>query len=198
MSKDSDDRQPEPSPDGELLAALRDGDEDAAAALFKRYHLKIRNFARGEMGPLLRGTEESWDVAQSALLSLFTRGRDGKIQLGSDDSLWPLLAKITLNKVRSRGKFWTRQRRDRRRQVSLEDCGSVDVTLTPEAEARFDEAKQELLARLRDAKRQEMAQYFLDGLSEEEIARRMGVHKRTVRRVRQAVEHILKQMFAAS
>jgi len=197
MCYDESDLPPDPTADDHLLAAYRDGDEAAFAALFDRYSARLRKLAQAQMGPLLREVEESSDVAQSVWQSVFRRTLDGTIELGPQDSLWPLLAKITVNKVRNRAKHWARKRRDRRRHVSLEDCDPLVSNPTHEHVTETNNLVQELLDAF-DEKRQEVIKYILRDLPIPEIARRMGTSKRTIYRIRLAAMHILEQKLFAS
>ncbi len=183
--------------DEQLLAAYRNGDEAAFAVLFQRYAVRLKTLAREQMGPLLREVEESSDVAQSVWQSIFTRGRDGTIELGSQDSLWPLLAKITVNKIRNRGKHWRRKRRDRRRQVSLEDCDPLVADPTPDHADEVSNLVRELLDQF-DERRQETIRCVLEDLPIAEIASRVGTSRRTVYRIRRTAMHVLEQKLFAS
>src|SRR5947207_8697176 len=92
--------------DQQLISAYRQGDEAAASALFERYYLRLLELIRRQLGWKLREVEGSTDVAQSVLKSFFSQIRQNRVEIGPDNSLWPLLVTIALNKLRNRGKFW--------------------------------------------------------------------------------------------
>ena len=185
----------EPLADDALLEAYRQGNEAAAEVLFQRYYVRLVNLTRSQMGGMLCHLEDSADVAQSVFQSVFMRGRAHQIELGPQDNLWPLLVTITVNKIRNRVKYWTRQRRDRRRHIPLEDRDPLETGPTPEDALRL----QELIAELREPfgqRRQAAIDGLLNGLSVAEIAAQTGMAERTVYKTRQAVKEILERLAA--
>ena len=180
--------------DEALLAAYRRGDEAAAQVLFERYYARLVGLARKQMGDLLDQLEDSTDVAQSVFRSVFLRGRAHQIQLGPQDSLWPLLVTITVNKIRNHVKFHQRQRRDRRRQTALDtDRDPLEIGPTPEDALRLQETIEELRGSF-SQRRREIIDGLLKGLSVAEIAEQTGMAERTVYKTRQAVREILERM----
>ena len=189
----------DPSPDHDsradnaLLEAYRRGDEAAAEALFHRYYVRLVSLTRSQMGGMLDRVEESVDVAQSVFQSVFLRGRTEQITLGPNDNLWPLLVSIAVNKIRNRVKYWTRQRRDRRRQIPLEESDPLETGPTAEDALRM----QELIQRIREPfgeHRQAIIDGLLEGLTVREISQRTGMAERTIYKTRQALREILERM----
>jgi RNA polymerase sigma factor (sigma-70 family) len=185
--------EPEELADEQLLAAYRAGDEGAATALFKRYYARLVGLARKRMGRRLREVEESSDVALSVFESVFLRGRADQITIGANDSLWPLLVTITINKIRNRVKYWERQRRDRRREVSLEPRDPLESGPLPEDEASLQELIEQLLEPFSERRRR-IIQCMLQGVPVSEIAALAGTSERTVYKTRQAVVQILERI----
>ena len=151
MDSDASGPETEPLGDEVLLEAYRRGDEQAAEVLFHRYYARLVGLARRQMGGILCPLEDSADVVQSVFRSVFERGRSDRIQFTAQNSLWPLLATITINKVRNRIKYHTRQRRDRRREVPLEDRDPLETGPTAEDATRLQELIQELRSPVRPA-----------------------------------------------
>jgi DNA-directed RNA polymerase specialized sigma24 family protein len=192
-----EDSQPdtEPLPDDALLEAYRQGNEGAAEVLFQRYYVRLVNLTRSQMGGMLCRLEDSADVAQSVFQSVFLRGRAHQIELGPDDNLWPLLVTITVNKIRNRVKYWTRQRRDQRRQVPLDARDPLETGPTPEDAVRL----QELISELREPfsdRRRPVIDGLLAGHSVADIAAQTGMAERTVYKTRQALKDMLDRMVA--
>src|SRR5580704_13146264 len=100
----------------ELLAQIREGDEEAARLLVKRYESAIRVAVRTNLSdPRLRRQFDSLDVCQSVLASFFFHLTDGDYDLHAPAQLAALLTKMAQNKVRMRAREQFRQRRDVRR-----------------------------------------------------------------------------------
>ena len=82
----------------DVLDRLSKGDENAATEVFTRYTGRLIGLARSRLNARLRQKEDPEDVVQSVLRSFFTRHADGQFDLEGWDSLWSLLATITLRK----------------------------------------------------------------------------------------------------
>ena len=109
----------------ELLAQIREGDEEAARLLVKRYESAIRVAVRTNLSdPRLRRQFDSLDVCQSVLASFFFHLTSGTYDLSVPAQLSALLTKMAQNKVRMRAREQFRQRRDVRRlsHVDLENA----------------------------------------------------------------------------
>jgi RNA polymerase sigma factor (sigma-70 family) len=184
-------------PDDALVSAFRDGDEQAAAALFERYYARLLELIRRQAGWRLREVEGSTDVAQSVLHSFFVLLREERVNVGPADSLWPLMVTITLNKVRNRGKFWQRQRRDPSRQVQLDQGDDpLEQGPSPQDAAVLRELIDRLLAPF-SPRRRRIIEMILEGHQVQAIAREVGATERTVYNTRQAAAQILEQVLAA-
>jgi hypothetical protein len=119
----------------ELLARVRQGDEDAARRLVQRYESAIRVAVRTNLSdPRLRRQFDSLDVCQSVLASFFFHLTSGAYDLSIPAQLSALLAKMAQNKVRMRAREQFRQRRDVRRlsQVDVENAKIPGFQAGPE------------------------------------------------------------------
>jgi hypothetical protein len=119
----------------ELLARVRQGDEDAARLLVQRYESAIRVAVRTNLSdPRLRRQFDSLDVCQSVLASFFFHLTSGAYDLSVPAQLSALLTKMAQNKVRMRAREQFRQRRDVRRlsQVDLENAKIPGFQAGPE------------------------------------------------------------------
>jgi hypothetical protein len=109
----------------ELLARVRQGDEEAARLLVERYESAIRIAVRTNLSdPRLRQQFDSLDVCQSVLASFFFHLISGAYDLSVPAQLSALLSKMAQNKVRMRAREQFRQRRDVRRlsQINIENA----------------------------------------------------------------------------
>ncbi len=187
----------ENAPDRDLISAYKAGDEQAASALFERYHARLIGLVRRQTGWRLKEVEESTDMAQSVLGSLFAQMRQNRIEIGPNDSLWPLIVTITLNKVRNRGKFWQRERRDPSREVPISDAADpLEKEPSPEDAAIAQDLIERLLAPFSE-RRRKIVELILAGEPVGQIAAQMGTTERTIYNTRQAAAKILEQALAA-
>ena len=182
------------SPDQQLVSAYREGDDDAAAQLFERYYTKLLELIRYNAGWQIRLAEDSVDVAQSALRSFFAQIQDGQVRLSEDDNLWPLLVTIALNKIRNRGKYWQRKKRDPKLRENIEDGADPLVREpTPEDAAILKELIDHLLEPFSERRRQILTM-ILEGSAVKDSASEVGTTERTVYNTRQAAAAILERI----
>jgi DNA-directed RNA polymerase specialized sigma24 family protein len=188
----------QPIPDQQLISAYRKGDEEAATALFERYYARLLELIRRQLGWQLKEVEGSSDVAQSVLRSLFSQIGGRSVTLGPDDSLWPLLVTIALNKVRNLGKYWQREKRDLGRQVPLEaDNDPLERGPSPQDAAAVKELIDQLLAPFSE-RRRKIIELILEGEAVGHIASEVGTTERTVYNTRRAAGQILEQVLAGN
>src|SRR5580693_7271824 len=100
-----------------LLERFRDGDDQAAEALFSRYFERLTLLARSRLSPRLASRTDPEDIVMSVYRSFFVGVRRGRFALSRGGDLWRLLASITRHKL-------LRQVRYQRAE-----CRSVDIEL---------------------------------------------------------------------
>src|SRR5688572_11705363 len=105
----------------DLRVRLRDGDPEAAAEIFHRYSARLVSLARSHLNSRIRRKLDPEDVVQSALRSFYARQAANGIRLDDWESLWGLLAVITLRKVGAKVDLFTAARRDVRKEVAAHD-----------------------------------------------------------------------------
>src|SRR5258708_6666093 len=86
-------------PSVELLAKYREGDEQAATELFRRYLSRLTVLARARIAPKIARRFDAEDVVLSAYRSFFVRARNGQFSLAHSGDLWRLLVGIVLKKL---------------------------------------------------------------------------------------------------
>jgi RNA polymerase sigma factor (sigma-70 family) len=178
-----------PGEEGELrifLARIREGDEDAARELLRRYEAKVRLVVRRQLPRLLRSRFDSQDFVQSMWGSFFRRMRTSPSDLEDATSLTAVLVQAAKHKVIDEFRRASAPKRDMRREESIWD-GAQPRDLTDDSDAPIEVAQaSEALGRLRELvpeDRRTVLDLKTDGLSNREIAERVGLSERTVRRV---------------
>jgi RNA polymerase sigma factor (sigma-70 family) len=190
-----------------LIEGLKAGQPEAADALWRRYYQRVVALARRRLqsGPH-QAIEDAEDVALSALHGLCAGATQGRFdRLNDRVDLWRLLAAITVKKVLSRQEWYGRQKRGGDQIVpnpaasahnpnADPDDSDPDAMAfvaskepTPESAAIVQEQFQELLDALPDPILRQIALWRLDGLSNIEIAQKLG---RVVRTVERKIERI--------
>src|SRR5512144_1616001 len=107
-----------------LLRRAREGAPDALEALYERVAPRLLAFVRLRLGRTLRSELESRDVVQATLLKSFEHFN--QFEKSDTRSLMAWLARIAENEIRDRADYHARQRRDARREVSL-DTGHLEL-----------------------------------------------------------------------
>jgi RNA polymerase sigma factor (sigma-70 family) len=180
MSEPPSDSRPESLSDAQLLACIRAGDELAERALYERYYGQLVGFARFHMNPRLQVRVAASEVAISAMKSVLMGVRPGEFDLDADDTLWPLLVTVTLNKIRNQWKSHTTQRKDLRRSQSLDPCEWLAEDRSQQAcETEIKDLIDCLLAQF-PPHRQQILRLALEGHGVGEIAAAVGRSERMV------------------
>lgn len=177
----------------DLLARVRNGDDDAAAHLVAQYELAIRVAIRTRLSdPALRRQFDSTDICQSVLGSFFVRLQGGGFDLDEPAQLAALLATMARNKLAMRIRKEKRQCRDFRRVSDTPDGVSGFPTMepTPFDQAACRDMVEEIYQLMNDESRT-LVEKRHEGLEWEEIARQLGgtaegrrkQYHRTMRRI---------------
>ncbi|MBI1314194.1 sigma-70 family RNA polymerase sigma factor [bacterium] len=173
-----------------LLDRYRDGDAVAAEELLNRFSTRLIALARSRIQGRLQRRLDPEDVVQSAMGSFFRRVGDGAYQVEADDDLWPLLATITINKLRKRIEFHQAGKRSLDGEESLL-IGSATIRFEPSALA-YDPGHDEevLLTEVLEAaldqlepRHRMIVQHIMAGESVAEVSEQLDRTERTVRRV---------------
>jgi RNA polymerase sigma-70 factor (ECF subfamily) len=157
--------------------------------IFDRFAQRLIGLARSRLDGVMRRKVDPEDVIQSAFKSFF-RSTDRPYQLDGWDSLWSLLARITLRKCGRRIRQFRTAQRDIRREVATgaaaEDSGRDWEALTREpspSEAAVLAETVETLLRSLDERDRQILVMSLQGYEIPEIAGQVGCTERTVYRV---------------
>ncbi len=143
------------------------------------------------------------DVVQSACRTFLRRAKGGEFEIADSEGLWRLLCAITLTKVREQARFHLRQKRGLDREVNLAprpgDSSApgftpVDEHATPAEAAEFADQFQQLIGSLNEEERQ-VVDLKLQECTNEEVAEKLGISERTVRRIMKRLQGRLAEAF---
>jgi RNA polymerase sigma factor (sigma-70 family) len=189
------------------LAKFKAGDQAAAQQLWERYFRRLVGLARKKLQGWSRRAADEEDVALSAFASFCKGVEHGRFpRLDDQDDLWRLLVTITARKAYQLKLRENRQKRSRRRtldEAALAEPGGedgpglerfLDTEPTPQMAALIAEEMDQLLHGLHDPDLRAIAQWKLEGYTNEEIAGKLKVVTRTVERrvqdIRQRLDDI--------
>jgi RNA polymerase sigma-70 factor (ECF subfamily) len=181
------------SPEEQVLIDLwRQGDQDAARQIVERYVDRLLLLARGRISQRLASRVDAEDIVQSVFRTFFLRVKDGQFVFADQDDLCKLLVRITLHKTLRQVAFHKAAKRDPSHETDQGEhhreqlMALLDGDPTPEATVAFVDQLEHFLAQLLPQERQ-ILEMRLQGYSNDEIAKKLGVYDRKIRRV---IEHI--------
>jgi RNA polymerase sigma-70 factor (ECF subfamily) len=187
-----------PTSFADLMSRLRDGDEEAASAVFRRFARRLIGLAGQRLQDLVRPKVDAEDVVQSVFRSFFRRQRQGQFDLGNWDHLWSLLALITARKCAKKNAHFHKPGRDvrlERHSPAGEDQPAdlwevLSREPTPEDAAILLETVEQILRGLRPEER-EMVLLRAQGHSVHEVSAALD---RTERKVQRVLERVRKRL----
>jgi RNA polymerase sigma factor (sigma-70 family) len=184
-----------------VLARLRQRDNDAATEVCKRFAQRLISLARKHLDDRIRRRIDPEDVAQSVLKSVFLRVAAGQFVLGDWDSLWGLLVRITFHKCHKWVDYFQAQARHLDREApppagaddSNQSWQFLDREPTPPEAAILAETIDQVLHGL-DEREQEMVTLSLQGHEVAEISERLGCTESKVYRLLRLIRQRLERM----
>jgi RNA polymerase sigma-70 factor (ECF subfamily) len=192
---------PDETPFAELMAQLRDGNPDAARAIFVRFGQRLLRLAQRNLDSRVRQKVDPEDVLQSAMKSFFLRQADGQFDLSDWDSLWSLLVTITLRKCGHQVEYFRAACRDVQREQALAALADsapswelLGAEPTPSQAAMLAETVEQIMSSLNDERERRMAVLYLQGCKLEEISTQVGRSERTVQRVLNRIRDRLERL----
>lgn len=129
----------EPSID--LLERYRQGDDQAATELFRRYVSRLTVLARARMAPKIARRFDPEDVVLSAYRTFFVRARNGQFTLNRSGDLWRLLVGIVQKKLYHQTAEHTAAKRSVDREIPLPAGGDSAWQFLPVA-SRYPRAEE--------------------------------------------------------
>ena len=154
-----------------------------------------RGLAKLKLGSTPRAVVDEEDVATAALQSFFAGVARGRFpRLGDRENLWLLLAKSTAHKALDQQRYILAKKRPGGNlrgdsaivgpTDSLTDwsAGMIEDDLGPDFLAAMNEQCDRLMAVLADVQLRQIARRRLEGFTNAEVAKELGVIERTVER----------------
>lgn len=194
-------------PDHASSAWIRElvaGEATVVGEFWQMYGGRLERLAASRMNPALQRRVGPDDIVQSVCRTFFRRSRDGQFELHGTAGLWRLLCAITLAKVRHHARFHYQDKRRIDREVAPaagDDRGAafdpVAAEPTPAEIAEFADEMRRLFEALDEEERQ-FVQLRIEGLTQAEIAERLGRSERTVRRLLERVRDRWQALLEAS
>jgi RNA polymerase sigma-70 factor (ECF subfamily) len=183
---------PEPCDDQLLVELFRAGDQQAAQRLYEVYVERLVALARRRISQRLAGRLDPEDVVQSVFRTFFQRAREGQFRIAEQDDLCKLLMRITVHKTLRKVAFHKAAKRNltlemgqgAEPQEQMQQL--LDREPTPLEAVTFLDQLEHFLGRLRPQERQ-IIEMRLQGCSNDEIAEKLGIYDRKIRR---AIEHV--------
>ncbi len=178
------------STDSTLMRRFREGEDDAATELYKRYAQRLFQLASVKVSPDLKQRVDPEDIVQSVFRTFFRRASQGQYEAPDGEELWKLLLVIGLNKIREVANHHYAGKRDLR----VTDGGDF---VAEAADGQGDIALlalrltiEELLAPLPPSYR-EIVRLRIERFEVAEIAERTGRSKRSVERILHEIQRKL-------
>jgi RNA polymerase sigma factor (sigma-70 family) len=188
---------------GQWLQGFRKGDPDIVRAFWEQYGPMLHKLAAKHLADQLRRRVGPEDIVQSACRTFLRRAQGGEFQMDDSESLWRLLCAITLTKIREQARFHGRKKRGLDQEVPMTPAADqsgvgfqpVAAGPSPDEQAEFAEQFQMLLESLEEEERQ-IIDLKLQECTQDEIAARLGISERTVRRILKRVQSKLARVFS--
>jgi RNA polymerase sigma-70 factor, ECF subfamily len=185
------------SGDDKLVARCRAGDQDAARVLFDRFVDRLLVLARGRIGHRLASRFDAEDVVQSVFRTFFIRLRNDEFDFHGQDDLFKLLVRITVHKTLRAIAHHRAAKRDPGHEALQPGSSSdrdalaqaLDAEPSPDTIITFVDQLEHFLKQLPALDRQ-ILELRLLGHSTEEIAAKVGIYDRKVRRVLERIRSL--------
>lgn len=161
---------PPEEPDADLLQLVKQGDTDAAGALFRRYELRLRRWAHGRLPANARGELDTQDLVQETLVHVFQRINECEpIHAGAfRDYVWTTM----WNRVRDIARAYERRGStvELGNDLAASSPSPLEEAMGAETLARYEAA----LERLRPEDREAVIARVELRLSHAEVAQALG------------------------
>jgi len=182
----------------ELVESCRRGDQRAAKMLYDRYVGLLLAQAKRRLSQRLASRVEAEDIVQSVFRSFFLRLQKGEYQFDQGEDIAKLLLRITVNKTLRQVTYHQAAKRALQQETpqpteaneALIQVAGRDPS-PEEAVAYVDEVEHFLKQLPTEARR--IIELRLEGFSEREIAERLQISDRKVRRINERIRELAER-----
>jgi RNA polymerase sigma-70 factor (ECF subfamily) len=179
-----------------LMEKWRAGDEDAARRLYDCYVERLLALARRRLSHRLNSRLDPEDVVQSVFRTFFERVKEGRFHVEEKDDLCKLLVRITVHKTLRKVAVHTAAKRDlgqemgqgKEAQERIQEL--LDHEPSPDEAAAFLDQLEHFFSSLRPQERQ-ILELRMQGYNNDEIAAKLGIYDRKIRRVIERVRGLV-------
>ncbi len=186
---------------GQWLQQLLSETPGYESEVFDRFSRRLLGLARHRLPANIASRVDPDDVVQSVFRTFFRRHSDGQFDFESAYDVWHLLAAITYRKVINTVKYHRRELRDAAKETpasassSIEQPRFVDPQPGPESVTLMIDYTRWLLDQLPE-QYQDVVRLRMEGYDVREVAERVDVSERTVKRVLARVRDLAAQRLA--
>jgi RNA polymerase sigma-70 factor (ECF subfamily) len=179
----------------DLITRVREGDDQAAAEVVRRYEPTIRLAVRVRLDHSdLRRLLDSMDICQSVLANFFVRAASGQFALETPGQLVRLLVTMARNKLINHAHQQQAARRDYRRRTDLEAADPSDDGPSPSRVVAYRELLQKVRTGLAPEERR-LADLRAAGRSWAEVAAQVGGKPDALRfRLTRALDRVAREL----
>lgn len=182
----------------ELIEALRSKDEEATFKLYDKCYQRIAGQGRKAIHGIPTKTFDEEDVANSVFREFFDRVSLGHFtKLENRDDVWQILTLLVGDKIAERLMLQNRQKRGKgwERQSLEAIANTISELDDPAIQAMTNDALSELKRNLLSDDQRQIIDCLMEGMTQVEIASKLGMSIRTVSRriegIREALSRIL-------
>jgi RNA polymerase sigma factor (sigma-70 family) len=187
------------SPEEQALIDLwRGGDQDAARKIVERYFDRLLVLARRRISQRLASRVDPEDIVQSVFRTFFVRLKEGQFVFQDEDDLCKLLMRITLHKTLRQVAFHKAAKRDPNLETNQGDhhreqlLSILDKEPSAEASIAFLDQLEHFLGQFEEQTGQ-ILKMRLEGYSNDEIAKELGIYDRKIRRAVERVRDLARE-----
>jgi len=178
-----------------LVARWRNGDQEAAGELFRRYSDRLVELARSRLSRKLGARLDAEDLVQSVYRCFFAGARVDRYDLQRGGDLWRLLVAITLNKLHNQVDWHTAQKRSIHTEIQRMGWDALGREPSPVEAVAISEELEQVLGQLEPRERP-ILELRLQGQNHAEIAAAARCSERTVIRVLKSVKEQLERRWS--